>query len=374
MAGHPNRAEIDLSAVGHNVEVLAATARPAQVCTVVKADGYGHGAVAVGRTALEAGATWLAVAHPMEGRALRAGGIGAPVLVLSEPRPEAMPDAVAADLRLTVSGDVGVDAAAAAARAAGTVARLHLKVDTGMHRAGCDPADALSLAQRIDGSPHLELEAVWSHCAVADEPENPFTALQVERLDEVLATLAAAGLQPPLRHQANSAATLAHPATRRDMVRCGIATYGISPAPALDGRADLRPALHLVSEVAFVRHVEPGEAASYGLLRTFDRPTSLATVPIGYADGLPRVLWERGEVLIGGQRHPFAGVITMDQSVIDVGDAEVVPGDPVVLLGRQGDQEITAAEVAERAGTIAYEVVSRIGPRVPRVYLPPDGP
>jgi alanine racemase len=371
--GHPTRAEIDLRALADNVRVLAETAAPALVCVVVKADGYGHGAVEVGRTALAHGASWLAVAHPVEATELRAAGVDAPILLLSEPRPAAMPEVVGAGVRVAVYTEAGVHALSRAAVAGGVEVPVHLKVDTGMHRVGCRPDEVVAVARRIEAADGLVLEGTWTHCAVADAPDDPFTAEQVQRFDAVLASLAAAGLDPGLRHQANSPAAIAHPATRRDLVRVGIAAYGVAPSPDLDSHEvvqRLRPAMRLVSEVTQVHGVDAGEGVSYGRRHRFDRSALLATVPIGYADGVPRAHGTTGgEVLIAGRRHPIRGVVTMDQLVVEVTGAQAEVGDEVVLLGRQGAEEITALEWAERLGTIGYEVVTRIGPRVPRTYV-----
>jgi alanine racemase len=372
--GHPTRAEVDLGAVAHNVEVLKAHVAPAAVCVVVKADGYGHGAVAVGRVAEARGAS-LSVAHPVEAAELRAAGVRATILVLSEPRPEAMPDLVRQEVQFAVYTPAGIEAASRAAVATGGRAPVHLKVDTGMHRVGARPEDVVALAHQATRSRGVSLVGTWTHCAVADDPTDPFTAEQVRRFDQVLAALEAAGIEPGLVHQANSPAALAHPATRRDVVRVGLAAYGVSPSRALTPIAEqlgLRPAMRLVSEVVHVHDVTAGEGVSYGRHHRFEQAAMLATVPIGYADGVPRALGlTGGEVLVGGRRRPIRGVVTMDQLVVEVTDHPVEVGDEVVLLGCQGDEEVTAAEWAERTGTIAYEVVSRIGPRVPRTYPTP---
>jgi alanine racemase len=363
----PTWAEVDLGAVAHNVALLVERAAPAEVCAVVKADGYGHGAVPVATAALEAGAAWLAVALVEEAVDLREAGITAPILLLSEARPTEFADVAALDLRATVYSPVGV----AAAAATGAPLRLHIKVDTGMHRVGAAPDEVLGLARAVVEHPDLELEAVWTHCAVADEPERAFTAEQLDRFDAVLAELAAAGIDVPLTHAANSAGTIAHPAARRSLVRCGIAVYGIDPSPDLAGALPLRPALRLRSEVSFVKRVAAGEGVSYGLHHTFDRETTVATVPIGYADGVRR---RRGllhqEVLIGGQRRPIVGVVTMDQLMVDCGDDPVAVGDEVVLLGRQGDETVQATDWADALGTVGYEITCAIGPRVPRHHHP----
>jgi len=363
------RAEVDLEAIAHNVRVLRDLVAPAELCAVVKADGYGHGAIAVGQAALAAGASWLGVALVEEGAVLRKAGIDAPILLLSEPRPADIAGAVHYGLRLSVYSHDGVDAVAEAARRQSVVADVHLKVNTGMNRVGAGRDEVLLLAKEIAGRPELRLEAVWTHCAVADEPDNPFTDVQLDRYDEAVAEIERAGLGPVMRHAANTAGGIEHPRSRYDLVRAGIGIYGISPSPALDGRVDLRPALTLRTEVTMVKRVRAGERISYGLTHQFDRDTGVATLPIGYADGVPRRLSAvGGEVLIGGRRRPIVGVVTMDQLMVDIGDDPVVAGDEAVLIGRQGDEVITAADWAGPLDTIAYEIVCGIGPRVPRSY------
>lgn len=364
-------AEIDLEAVRHNVRTLRAAARPALLCAVVKANGYGHGAAAVSRAALEAGADWLAVAQVDEAVVLRDAGIEAPMLLLSEPRHDEIDDAVATGARLTVYSSACVASIAKAVRATrGPAIPVHVKVETGMNRVGAAPADVLPLVRAIGELDEVVLEGVCTHCPVADEPDNPFTGQQMQRLDAVLDELRGAGIDPGIVHAANSAATLVHPATRRDMVRCGIAVYGIPPAPALEGLADLQPALTLASEVGFVHPVAAGERISYGHRHQFTRDTVVATVPIGYADGVFRSLPLAGqEVLLRGRRCPMVGVVTMDQVMVDCGPgADVRIGERVVLLGEQGDESITPDEWAAKLGTISYEVVCAIGARVARHY------
>lgn len=365
------RAEVDLGAVRHNVGVLRQHVAPACLCAVVKADGYGHGAIAVGQAALEAGADWLAVALVEEGAVLRKAGVEAPILLLSEPRGTDVAAAVRYQLRLAVYTTEGLEAIGRAARQAGTTAHVHVKVNTGMNRVGADPEDLGDLVARAATTAGVEVEAVWTHCAVADEPGNPFTARQLERLDDALEELDRRGLRPPLVHAANSAAGIDHPASRRDLVRAGIACYGLPPSPALAGRLPLRPAMAIKSEVSMVKRVRAGEGISYGLRHVVTADTVVATVPIGYADGVPRRLsLEGGTVLVGGARRPIVGVVTMDQLMVDCGpSAEVAVGDEVVLLGTQGDLEIGAEEWAAATGTIAYEIVCGIGPRVPRWYV-----
>jgi alanine racemase len=381
----PAWAEIDLSAIRHNAALLGRLSAPAALCAVVKADAYGHGAPAAARAAVAGGAARLAVALVDEGVELREAGIPEPVLLLSEPPPEAAGAVVAAGLTPTVASIGSVAGLAAAATALGAVLPVHVKVDTGMHRVGADPAEAAALAAAVAAEPALVLEGLWTHLAVADgesAEDRAYTAAQLDRFDAVVSGLAAAGHRPAILHAANSAGAIAWPRSRYDMVRSGIALYGHLPSPALadafaaaTGGASLRPTLALRARVTAVRRLDAGERPSYGRLRPLPVASVVATVPIGYADGVPRALFDAGfEVLIGGRRCPLAGMVTMDQIVVDCGpDASVAPGDEVTLLGRQGSEEITVAEWAGRLGTIGYEVLCGIGPRVPRVVVSGTG-
>jgi alanine racemase len=375
MAGtgyRPVWAEIDLDAVRANVRTLAGVASPAALMAVVKADGYGHGAVPVARAALDAGAQWLGVALVEEGAELRAAGIDAPVLVLSEPPPAAAPAVVTLGLTPVAYTRPGIDALAKAVADSGAEPLpVHLKVDTGMHRVGCAVADACGLAESIATRDELRLEGILTHLAVADEPDDPYTPQQLDRFDTVLEDLRRAGVSFDLVHAANSAALLAFSDRARfDLVRCGIAVYGVPPAPGLAGRVPLRPAMAVKARVSHVKRLPAGARLSYGLRYTMPREGTVATVPVGYADGVPRALSATGgEVLVRGQRHPIAGTVTMDQLMVDAGDGAVEVGEEVVLLGRDGDAEITADEWADRLGTIGYEIVCGIGRRVPRTYV-----
>ncbi len=364
-------AEVDLAAVRDNVTALRALVAPARMLAVVKADGYGHGAVPVSRAALEAGADGLGVALVEEGVQLRDAGIDAPVLVLSEPVPAAAGVVVEHGLTPVVYTSTGIEALAKAVAVGGRGMPLdvHLKVDTGMSRVGCRMEDAFELAAKVVGLPELRLAGTCTHFAVADEPENPYTRLQIDRFDTVLAMLRSAGIDPGVAHACNTAGALAFPAARYDLVRVGIGVYGVPPATALAGAVALRPALSVKARVAFVKTVPARTGVSYGLRYETDRETRIATVPAGYADGVPRNLGHAGGVvLVHGQRCPIAGTVTMDQLMVDVGDLPVVTGDEVVLLGAQGDESVTADEWADRLGTIGYEIVCGIGPRVPRRY------
>jgi alanine racemase len=282
-----------------------------------------------------------------------------------------MAEVVRSALTPTIYTEAGVAALVAEVAASGRPDPLpvHVKVDTGMHRVGASPEEAARIAISVADHPELHLEGLWTHFAVADEPESPETAVQLARLLAVADQLASAGIRPALLHAANSAGTLYHPATRLDMVRCGVALYGLAPSSEMDGREPavrLRPALSLRARVSFVKEVEAGERLRY----TVPSRSVVATVPLGYADGVTRSLAEQGgQVLIGGRRYPIAGTVTMDQILVDCGpDADVALGDVAVLLGRQGGEEISAWEWADRTGTIAYEVVCGMSARVPRVY------
>ena len=265
----------------------------------------------------------------------------------------------------------GIEALQRAAAAAGRVRPVHLKIDTGMHRVGAAPEDAVALAEAVQAADSLELAAVCTHLAVADEPDDPFTAEQLRRFEAARRALSDAGVAPPRAHAANSAATIAWPAARYDLVRCGIAVYGLAPSAQVGVDLGFRPALSAHARVSHVKRVAAGEALSYGLRYRLTEDATIATVPIGYADGVRRALGARGgEVLIGGRRRPIAGTVTMDQILVDCGsDDGVAVGDEVVLLGMQGDESIPAEEWADRLDTIGYEIVCGFGARLPRRYV-----
>ncbi|GAC1540112.1 MAG: alanine racemase [Acidimicrobiales bacterium] len=373
MARRPVWAEIDLGALRDNARWLSALVAPARLCAVVKAFGYGHGPVRAAEAAIAGGATWLAVATVEEGVQLRQAGITEPVLLLSEPVRGALADVVAWRLTPTL---YSLDAVTAAARAvAGYGAErplsVHVKVDTGMHRVGADPVGAVAVARAVADAPELVLEGLSTHFAVADEPDDPYTCAQLAVFNGVASELAAAGVRPTILHAANSAGAISFPDARLDLVRCGIALYGLAPALALGSRCvGLRPAMAVKARVSFSKQVGAGERVSYGLRYRLDAPARIATVPMGYADGIPRRLADTGgEVLIRGRRRPLAGTVTMDQITVDCGDDDVVAGEEVVLIGTQGAETITAWDWAERLGTIAYEIVCGISSRVPRDYV-----
>ncbi|MGH9102992.1 MAG: alanine racemase, partial [Acidimicrobiales bacterium] len=341
----PAAAEVDLDALSANASALASMVAPAGLCAVVKADAYGHGAVAAASAALRGGATWLAVALVEEGIELRRAGIEAPVLVLSEAPADALRPLVAAGLVPTVYSREGLQALEEAAGGLSPAGRIdvHLKVDTGMHRVGAEPAAAVELAGAIDRSARLRVGGTWTHLAVADRPDDPFTATQLALFEEVLGRLHQMGIDPGVRHVANSAGAL-RPEARFDLVRCGIALYGYPPHPRLQAcYPPLRRALRLTARVRSVACLPAGARPSYGRLRPLPRAATVANLPLGYADGVPWRLFASGaEVLVNGRRRPLAGAVTMDQMLVDCGDERVLPGDEVVLLGRQGEEEVSA--------------------------------
>ena len=359
----PTWVEVDLAAIAHNVRAL--TFPGAQVMALVKADGYGHGDVAVARAALGAGATWLGVALVEEGLGLRAAGIDAPILVLSECPPGSEVAAVAASLTPTVCSSDGLDRIAASASTVRPTVGVHVKVDTGMHRSGLwPPEEAAGLVDRVVAT-GLELDGLWTHLACADTDEMT-TRRQIELFAEVIERVRAAGHRPRIVHAANTAGAIRFPSARFDLVRAGIGLYGLEPAPGIGDDLGLRPALTWRSAVALVKRLPAGSRVSYGHRYELAEDAWVATVPVGYADGYPRMLSSRADVLIGGRRCRVAGSVTMDQLIVDCGDAEPALGDEVVLLGPQGSETVTAWELAGLADTIAYEIVARIGARVPR--------
>lgn len=372
----PAWAEISASAVRHNVRAIKHVIGDTALCAVVKANAYGHGAPLVARAAVDAGADFLAVALVDEGIELRQHDITVPVLVLAEIPASTIPDAFAHDLAITIGSPTGALDAVAAAERAGEAHRVHVKVDTGMHRMGVVPEDIDEVFDVLTSSPLIDVEGLYTHFSVAGgttDEERAFTRTQIERFNDVIARLTARGALPRVVHAANTAGALGHPAARYSMVRAGIALYGYLPAEwltsALDEHAEhLEPVLTLRARVVAVRRVSADARPSYGRRRLAERDTTVVTVPFGYADGYPRRLFDAGaQVLINGQRYPLAGDVTMDQLVIDVGDDDVKLGDEVVLLGSQGNETISADEWASWADTVSWEVLACLGARVPRV-------
>jgi len=364
-------AEVHTGLISHNVAIVAQRTAPVQVWAVVKANGYGHGAIQVANAALAGGATGLCVAIVDEGVALRRAGITAPILLLSEQPAELADLVVGHQLTPTVATTRGAAVLAASAAAADQTIKVHIKVDTGMHRVGVAPNETVSLASFVSSYESLTIEGVYTHFAVADDPSHPANAAQLSSFNTVLENLSSRGINPPLVHAANSAAALANEPSRFTMVRLGIAMYGLRPgAGVADLCAGLIPAMSLKARVSAVRWVEAGEAVSYGLVRPLAKGSLIATVPIGYADGVPRALGRTNvQVLLNGVPRTIAGTITMDQLMIDCeSDSSVMVGDEVVLIGKQGEHSVSADDWAEALGTIGYEIVCGISPRIFRRY------
>ncbi len=367
----PTWAEVDLGVIGRNLRLIKQMVGPHRsIMAIVKADAYGHGAKQVARVALRAGADWLGVAFPEEGAELRDSGIAAPMVVLGPVFPEQVGLALGKDLSVSVSGMELARALEQEAAKRGVWAKVHVKVDTGMGRLGIPLDQALDFLRKLSSLPHLMIEGLYTHLATAEEPNSHFAMEQLSRFLEVDQKARALGIKIPFRHAANSAGLLFFEQSRLDIVRPGIMIYGCSPNPDAPNPLPLGPALSWKTRVAHLKGVEAGESISYGRTFVASGPMKVAVLPLGYGDGLPRKLSNRGEVLIRGHRAPIVGMICMDMTIVDVTSVHGVElGDEVVLVGRQEGQEIRAEEMAQWAGTISYEILCGIGKRVPRLYL-----
>ncbi|GLY76664.1 alanine racemase [Actinoallomurus iriomotensis] len=366
-------ARVDLGAIRRNVELLRESAPGAELMAVVKADGYGHGIMPAARAAVAGGASWLGVATLDEALTLRRAGLDVRAMCWLYAPGERFDDAVAEDVDLSATSVGQVEEITRAAARVGRQVRLHLKTDTGLARSGATPADWPALvdaALRAQAEGLATVVGLWSHMACADEPGHPSIAAQLREFDEAVELAEKAGVRPEVRHIANSAATLTLPEARYDLVRPGIAVYGLDPIPSLGParRLGLRPAMTLTGRLALAKRVGAGQGVSYGHRYTTSAETTLGLVPLGYADGIPRHGTNLLEVWAAGRRRRVAGTVCMDQFVIDVGDDEIRAGDEVILFGPGDHGEPTAQDWADMLGTISYEIVTRIGARVPRTY------
>lgn len=371
VAGAARWAEVDLQAITANAAAIRERLSPeTQMAAVVKTNAYGHGAVAVSRALTNSGVAWLAVATVAEAAAIRDAGVAAEILVLGPTYPAEAEAAVRMGLHLGVSDASAIRMLRAAAARAGTTARLHLKVDTGMARLGA-PADTATELARLAATPsESELAGTWTHFAEADDPLSDRTAKQLRKFTEVLAQIRAAGIDPGLAHAANSAGTLLAPSAHFDMVRCGLVLYGYLPTAAAVGELALQPALTWKARVVALHDLDAGDRVGYGGTFVAPGPMRTATISAGYGDGYRRALGAGGSVLIRGRRAPLVGVVSMDFMSADVSDIPGVElGDEVVLLGRQGAEAISADDLARQLGTISWEILVSIGPRVERVYF-----
>jgi alanine racemase len=370
-------AVVDLAALRGNIRALRARTGTAAVMSVVKADAYGHGLLPCARAALEAGVTWLGTATPEEALALRSAGVTAEqarVLCWLWTPDAPWEQTVLAGIDISVSGEWALRRVLDAVRATGCTARVHLKADTGLGRNGAQPHDwpaLVAAARAAEAEGLVSVAGVWSHFACADEPGHPSVEAQLVCFREAVAVAEAAGLRPEVRHLANSPATLLLPQTHFDLVRTGLAQYGLSPVPEVGGPADfgLRPVMTLQAQIASVKEVPGGHGVSYGHTYVTPGGTTLALVPVGYADGIPRHASSTGPVWLGGKWRTVSGRVAMDQFVVDLGGDHAEVGDNVVLFGPGDNGEPTAEDWARAAGTISYEIITRIGARVPRRYV-----
>jgi alanine racemase len=374
VSGRPARAVVDLSAVAANAQLVKSLIGPnCCLASVVKANGYGLGAVPVALAALQGGASFLAVATVDEGVELRLAGIEAPILVMSYSPPGESQAAVRHGLTLALNGvetAAALDAAAAELGAAPGSVAVHLKVDTGLGRYGCQPQGVVAIATAIIAYPHLRLEGLMTHFAEADSADHSFTFQQLEVFRTAQHQTSEAGIAFDILHAANSAATISLPESRFDMVRVGLVLYGLLPSEHLRDRVEPHPVLSVKSKLVRVFPVGPGDTVGYGRTWTAQGHGRIGLVPVGYADGYRRALSNRAQVLVAGKRFSVAGRVSMDQIAVDLRNShEAREGDEVVLIGKQGNDEITATELAEWADTISYEILTGLGGRLPRIYI-----
>ena len=366
--GRPVWAEVDLDAVARNIRLLKGQANGAALMAVVKANGYGHGAVAVARAAVAAGADRLGVNCVDEGEQLRRAGIAAPILVMGHTPATDATRLIDLSLSAAVASRETAEALARAATQRGVRLAVHLKVDTGLNRYGFAPAEVVALADWLRDLPSLEVEGLFTHFASADEADKYFTYHQIVRFQEIIESLERAGIRIPLKHAANSSAVMDVPESYLTMVRPGLILYGLHPGEGVSQSIPIKPVLSLKTRITFIKEIEPGETVSYNRRFTAKRRSRVATLPIGYADGLSRDLSNRGQMLVGGKRVPIIGTICMDQTVIDVTDIEPPRvGDEVVVYGQQGGERILVEEVARLLNSIPYVITCAVGRRVPRI-------
>lgn len=370
------RAEVYLDRIAANVQAVCELIGPkVALLAVIKADGYGHGAIPVARAALAAGVHWLGVACVDEGIALRLAGITAPILVMGHAAPAELRAAVQGDLTLTLGTATQCAAMLAAARLTGERVRVHLKIDTGMGRFGILPDQLDAVARTLRATPEILVDGCFTHLARGEEDPDLATHAQVSRFEAALATLDRHGIHPAILHAANSGAALVAPRARLNMIRAGLLLYGYRPEPGRDPHLPLQPVLEIRSSLVRVETLPAGSRLGYGHTHYLENPTRIGLVPMGYADGLQRALSGVGYLVVGGRRVPIVGRISMDQCMVDLSEVpESREGDPVVVIGRQGTASVWAGDMATWAGTISYEILCGISPRVPRYYLASETP
>ena len=364
----PVWAEISLSSLRHNMRQIRSLLKPGvRFCPIIKADGYGHGAVPLAHEAVALGADYLGVAILDEAAALRAAGITVPILILGYTPPQAASFVVSNHITQTIFSKEQADALSAAAAGLGMSVKVHVKVDTGMTRIGVRPEDAAAFCSYVSSLGNLVLEGMFTHFASSDSADRSYCLKQFERFQAAMAAVEASGIRLAIRHCANSAAILSMPEAQLDMVRAGIILYGLKPSDECPIPIELRPAMRLKARLAMVKQVPPGVGVSYGSIFHTQKDSVLGTIPIGYADGYTRMLSKKAEVIVRNQRAPVVGRICMDQCMTDVSHIpDVRAGDEVLLFG---SPELPADEIAAHLGTINYEIVCMVGKRVPRVYV-----
>lgn len=374
MSDRLTTAYIDLAAYRHNLEVIKSSLAPqVEIMAVLKANAYGHGIVEIAKAAVDQGVKYLGVVCLYEVRQLRSAGITHPIILINYLDPASFSHALDFDVTITVMDAQAIKTLSNLAQKRKQKVKVHLKVDTGMHRAGCDPDECVALATRIAQSPHLELEGVYTHFADADNQNQAFTLAQLREFQKLIQCLARAGIHPPLIHAANSAATLALPELHFTLVRPGIATYGINPFepphPLYDKVAQsLKPVLTLSSQIIHIRTIPAGESVGYGCGARTTRETRVALVPIGYGDGYMRSTPSMRAMLVHSQRAPLIGRVSMDQTCIDITDIDAKVRDEVVIIGSQNELSQSAVDLARQSGTISYEVLTALSSRVTRCY------
>lgn len=364
----PTVAEVDLSAVAFNIESIKRRVAPAEIMAVVKANAYGHGAVEISRTAIEHGVKYLGVASVEEGVELRNAGIEIPILVFSGLSLNQASLYLENDLEATIFDEIGFENLKQAATTANKPAVAHIKIDTGMGRVGIDWRKAVEFIEKIYSTQAVQIKAVYTHFANSDHLDKSYALLQLERFRNVLDRLEEKGIKIPLKHAANSGAILDIPASYFDLVRPGIMLFGYYPSNTTQERIPLKPVLSFKSRVLYIKSVGKGESISYDRTYLAPRPTRVATIPVGYADGYNRLLSNQGQVLIHGEFFPVIGRVTMDLLMVDIGEGDIKIGDRVVLLGKQKKNEITIQSICEKLNTIPYEILCSISHRVPRIY------
>ncbi len=363
--------EIDLAAIRHNLqEVKRLVGSGVDILAVVKAEAYGHGAIPVAKTAIASGASWLGVAMPEEGIELRKAGIETPILIFGPVQSDQAGPVIQHGLTTAICDWGSALAMSGEAVRTGKPALVHLKVETGMGRVGVRPDDAVEFMRKAKELPGLKITGVFSHLATADEKDKQYAKCQIQVFSKAVEALKADGLLPEKVHLANSAGVMELPESHFNMVRPGIILYGLYPSNEIDrGKALLKPALALKTRVSFVKRLPAGSGISYGQRYHTQKESTIATIPVGYADGWSRMLTNKAEAIVNGKKYPIVGSICMDQCMIDLGDDTVDIGGEVVLIGESGGEKISADSLAEKLGTINYEITCMLSNRLPRVYL-----